>query len=971
MKNQDIPLDVSKWNMPTLEKPLGLLKGILKVLYGISTAAIPLPTGSIFHTTTGASEILESFGVKKNTGQIGWELISRSLIDAFFKLTSESFNDLGLEEGFLDSKLNELDKLDEQLNDILKNEKYYIYRDFFKTPEKHPIINASRKVLDEYLKMLRYGYYQRENILNRLKIYFAFSLVQEWRQSPSTYKELVETLNTPFNDAEDKAYQWLCYRQYLIKEVHSPVFQETFSLHDIYIPLRAYYETAEVIQEGELKDGVTLKTEVVKIDDYLLGWVNNGRKNDNLKIVSGGPGYGKSSMLKMLAAKLAQAGKNVLFIPLHRFELKNDLEEAVKKFLNYDKYITTFNPIEDGDVIIIFDGLDELDMQGGLLADIAQNFIGEVKSKADNYNHSQSRLKVIISGRDVIIQQNESSFRKEAQCLKLLPYLIEPNFFRFRGVTTNLVDLDQRDLWWIKYGKLKGKEYKGLPEELRKDDLDEITAQPLLNYLVTLSYERGVINFTKDINLNKVYKDLLDAVYERSYASGGRIKNISKLPKEHFTRMLEEIAVSAWHGNGRKTSIGEIRSHFDSNSLTKLMEQFAQDAEKGVISLLAAFYFRQADTQADGSQTFEFTHKSFGEYLLAKRIVEQVKSISSKMNQNKVNFDEGFDVNFAMRKWIKMFGPMSLDMDTVKFIRNEINVLDVESLKEVQTNICELINYELKSGLPIERGDLNITSYKEENKYAINAERGLFVMHSLIANMTNICSDIEWGSEIGFGNLLRRVAEQRVGSYVFIYRFFNHINAKSQNLVLQDLYQINLYYSNLEGADLTLVNLNMANLINSNLKKAILINASLTFAVLQNANLSNARLDRAFLNSVNFNDANLSKASFLAADLRNSIMKGANLTKAILDGALLTGANMEEAILTETNLVDVNSLSKYLKSHSVQRPHISKINFTGANLTKANFTGANFRGMDFTKANIEKCKGIPEEILKSLKEKKK
>jgi hypothetical protein len=79
---------------------------------------------------------------------------------------------------------------------------------------------------------------------------------------------------------------------------------------------------------------------------------------------------------------------------------------------------------------------------------------------------------------------------------------------------------DLRQLRWKQYGALIGRDFGALPKELRRDDLDEITAQPLLNYLIALSYQRdqrGRLDFKKGINLNQIYADLVAAVHERGY----------------------------------------------------------------------------------------------------------------------------------------------------------------------------------------------------------------------------------------------------------------------------------------------------------------------------------------------------------------------------------------------------------------------------------------------------------------------
>ncbi len=80
-----------------------------------------------------------------------------------------------------------------------------------------------------------------------------------------------------------------------------------------------------------------------------------------------------------------------------------------------------------------------------------------------------------------------------------------------------LLERDQRKDWWVGYGQASGEGYTGLPKELARDDLHDVTAQPLLNYLVALSYRRKRIDFGKLANLNELYADLLTTVYERAY----------------------------------------------------------------------------------------------------------------------------------------------------------------------------------------------------------------------------------------------------------------------------------------------------------------------------------------------------------------------------------------------------------------------------------------------------------------------
>jgi uncharacterized protein YjbI with pentapeptide repeats/DNA polymerase III delta prime subunit len=901
MKDRGIKLEPINWAKPKL-KPLGILRGVTKIITGL---VVP---GNASTAIDGAIDVSESIGFEQSAGRIGWLLISKSLTNALCSLIVEPVNGLTCKNEDIVT-----DDLDKKLDILFEDADYFICPDFFTNPAKLPLINASIPIIRDYLSLFPFEEYQISNILNRFKSYFVFSLVEEWRKNHSIYQILTDKTSTPFSNAESKEYQWYCYNEYLKKIVKEPVFQESFSLEDIYIPLRGYYDIKE--ESGEtLVDGTRnreYKKRIVRIDDYILNWINDGNKTNALKLISGGPGYGKSSLLKMLAAKLAEENKRVLFIPLHRFELKNELEIAIQNFLHFDKYIN-YNPLEEDNLIIIFDGLDELSMQGEILADSAQKFLREVQHKVDNYNYQTCKLKVIISGRDVIIQQNESDFRKKENIIRLLPYHLNSGFQDFLIGDDELKKEDQRDIWWKKYGLLKGKTYEKLPAALIKEDLDEITAQPLLNYLVALSFERGRIDFSFDTNLNVIYNDLIEAVYARSYSTGGCLRALSSLNETNFRRLLEEISLSAWHGNGRTTTIKEIQKHFTNNGLGVLLKQFVADAEKGVISLLAAFYFRQAGQLENGSQTFEFTHKSFGEYLMGKRIVSQVQLIHRNILLNESSVDEGYDIKQGLKKWIELFGPKSLDLDIIKFIRNEINSLELDLLNGLQKTIIKFINYELKNGMPIERLEY-ISTYKEENQFSTNSERALFIILSIISQKTDIQSKIEWSSRIDFGNLLNRIEEQREGPASFMLQFLNHLDLDYQRFPIKDLYRANLFKSSLKGCSLEYICFMFANLSGANLSESSLSGANLSGADLTFSNLSNAGLE----------DTNINSADIGSADLRNSHPH--HETSINID-FILNAHNFKYAIVTQQQF---NSLkASFLKKKNKGKIKLEDLFFT-------------------------------------------
>jgi hypothetical protein len=68
--------------------------------------------------------------------------------------------------------------------------------------------------------------------------------------------------------------------------------------------------------------------------------------------------------------------------------------------------------------------------------------------------------------------------------------------------------------------------------------------------------------------------------------------------------------------------------------------------------LLTAFYFRQSGHDHSGDKTFEFTHKSFGEYLTARRIVQEVQYIHRKLEDRYNDPYEDWDERRALHRWV-------------------------------------------------------------------------------------------------------------------------------------------------------------------------------------------------------------------------------------------------------------------------------------------------------------------------------
>jgi uncharacterized protein YjbI with pentapeptide repeats len=342
---------------------------------------------------------------------------------------------------------------------------------------------------------------------------------------------------------------------------------------------------------------------------------------------------------------------------------------------------------------------------------------------------------------------------------------------------------------------------------------------------------------------------------------------------------------------GRTTTVKAIESHCIHSGLKNLLDRFQENfqdnfqdnPQANVTRLLTAFYFRRSGSDNDGDKTFEFTHKSFGEYLTAKRIIREVQTIHKKLIARKSDPDDGCDEREALQRWVMLCGLTTMDEYLFNFIVDEVqlqNQICATEVYEWQKTFCSLIGFMLRHGLPLERLTPR-PSYHKEFRQSINAEDSLLAMLGAFQQITQKVSNIDFPTPDAFGILLTRL--QELGDLTINPMSFYCLSKLNLSGCL-------LIARNLSEADLRRADLFGANLSGADFREANLFGANLSGANLRGANLSEADLSRANLRGADFHGADLSEANLIEADLSKADLGGANLRGADFRGADLYGA---------------------------------------------------------------------------------
>lgn len=831
---------ISVWNRPLKADVKGIFGGLSKAtLYGV--------TGQFSETGASLLEAAQALGIQgKEPAELAWLLIRRSLLAAMSDLVREAPVPQETDQ-------EKAERLADDLDRALEVQEMEIDRSFFEKPSALPFLGHLKAPFTRWLQAVGQDQAAAESIAGRLPSYFVHALHAEWRRDSALYEPIREEIDTPFTRAAEREQAWSRYAARLARQVDEPMFGEAFSLRQVYVPLRAFW--VEEPPQGRSRDRMEIKQEepprrvAVDLEAAMDEWLEKGAQDDGYRVISGGPGSGKSSFAKIYAAKVAAAGKlRVLFVPLHQFNISGSVASSLGEFVRFGEILLE-NPLDpehaEDRLLIVFDGLDELALQGRFASDAARDFLREVQREIERRNLGRRRFLVLFTGREPVIQASESELRNREKILHTLPYLAEFNKAdkTWKG-ETKLLEIDQRHAWWQLYGKASGRSFAGLPQELGRQDLTDITSQPLLNYLVALSYNLGQLDFSKEVNLNAIYEDLLVGVHRRDYDPGRSHRALQGLDEKQFSRVLEEIALAAWHGNGRTTTVEEIQKHCAAAGLSPLLERFAEGAQTGVTRVLTAFYFRQYGKDVLGQKTFEFTHKSFREYLTAIRIIRAVKRMEEELRRREELF-AGWDEKEALKHWVEVCGPTPMDRELSRYVLNEIGRVALAEVARWQEMLCRLISVMLRTGMPMERIAPR-PSYQEEDRQARNAEEALLATLNACARITRNMSRINWtktespqDKNTSAGAWIARLRGQRMSSEVgaVTVEALSYLDLSNCCLDVCDLFAASLVGSDLSGA-------NVAN--------ADLFHADLSGANLEGANLKGANLDGAYLEGALF-----------------------------------------------------------------------------------------------------------------------
>ncbi|MEP0855418.1 pentapeptide repeat-containing protein [Trichocoleus sp. DQ-U1] len=760
----------------------------------------------------------------------------------------------------------------------------------------------------------------------------------------SSVKQRAELYLAGWRQESDKYYSINTYLdEQIATKPLEPVFYETFTFKDIYVPLK--------VQPVNPKKGeIDKDAEPIEIEIWAKEILADAQKQDKVMFIQGGPGRGKSVFCRMFADWVRQHLHPVWTPILIRLRDIRTFEKSFEKTLqaavgcdfatNDDGWLTDRNTR----FLFLLDGFDELVMERGTSQEL-KDFLWQVEDfQGSCQRNSEKGHRVLITGRPLALQGIQGRMPPNMERVELLP-----------------MDDELQQQWFSKWETQVGGDknfafQQFLQDKRCPDRVRELAKEPLLLYLLAAMHRDGKLTVEMFEGASGVGAKIL--IYEQSLEWVLTEQRPEWLNREltgqetaGLRRILAEAGLCVVQSGGECAAVKTIESRLkgDDSAIELIQQARETHGEDALKNALAAFYLQAAAGDKGGS--VEFAHKSFGEFLCAERLKESIEDWTQpgrKRQEFYISTDqmdrEIYDLfgygglTPEIVEYLMALLAASTEFQPVKLFNRLENFYlrwcDGEFIDAPPENLPQKKMRQMKEQTPEVKwiglrqvdiyAGLNVTILLLElHRYAqlkddLKDQIAFFPCGKQDTDSFNeyrLLRSIAYSECIGIRGFLETVGQFLFGADL------SGADLSGADLNEVDLRDANLSGANLRGADLNEVDLRDANLSGANLGCTDIIGANLSGANLRGADLSGAHLDEADLSGADLNEADLNGAHLCYANLRGANLisvdlSAGNLSSADLSSADLSSADLSSADLSDADLSDANleniSWDKYI-----------------------------------------------------------
>lgn len=732
------------------------------------------------------------------------------------------------------------------------------------------------------------------------------------------------------------------------------VFNESFSLRNIYVPLKAQILTSD----GE----PDFDQPPVDLEAWTKTQLNTAA--DRVLLVQGGFGRGKTTFCRMFADWVRQQEYprwTPILIPLQEVRtIAKDFEAFLQQAV--PPHLTQADPnwLTQGDTRFLFllDGFSELHLDDN---SSLEHFFQQVgKFQESCASHPDMKHQVLITGRSLMIKNLE----------RLLP----PNLARVEILP---LDADLQDRWLAQWERLTGADASGLKAILHSVDLPEqnstLTREPLMLYFLAAMHRDGELrlDMLEEPNAARAKFLLYQQIFYwalTKHRPGLLQRQLTPTEIESLRRLLAEVGLWAVQTRSEAVPLASIATRLQHDQeVQRLLDELQPKLQAhSLTNPLVTLYSRAEQNY------IRFTHNSFGKLFCSRRLHEALEDWATTLTRRQK--PEPLVPTETMHWQIfDLLGYGGLTPEMTEYLMVLLNANPdlnatylFKRLEDFYLRWCngEFIDAPPESLPQKESRLLQQQAQTSLGQRQADVHAGLNVMILLLELHGYARSHDKSQDEIAFYPCGRQGTPEFAPERLLRIIGYSHCVSPSAFRAIvgpflsgANLGGVVLTGIDLSGVDFSGADLRSADLSRTNLRGANLSRANLVGASLDGANLSSADLRGANLIGANLRGADLSNASLSGADLSSASLVGASLSRADLrdadlSGAYLRGASLQSADLNRAYLIGASLSGACLSAADLGQVDLSDANLHGADLSDVNLRNADLSGADLIGAYL-------------------
>ncbi len=468
---------------------------------------------------------------------------------------------------------------------------------------------------------------------------------------------------------KEQLEKYLSIEEYLEQEIRPKpdeyIFDEEdekqITFRDLYVPLK--------VKLLDIKGDAIPDKELVDIEEWVKTMLDDPDKKQKVLFIQGEAGRGKSVFCRMFADKVRQA-LHPTFTPItirlrHLRALENNLTDTLENYLDAVDFVKSDSGwLTDKNTRFLFllDGFDELLLEGRFSGGL-QEFLEQVEMFGRGSHH-----RFLVTGRPLALQGID---RLLSQTKSLERVALEP--------MDNSIRQTWLDKWAAKVGTQEAIDFQQFLQACPDEIKNNLAREPLLLYLLARMHREQHLNVqtlaeAEGIKAKiRIYDESVKWVLDKQRQDENL--RLAGLESEDLRRFMTEAALCVVQSGNESAKVAMLEARLkDSNDpvaklIQKAREQpsLAKESEKKVLNnLLTAFYIKPASGDKGGS--VEFTHKSFGEFLFAERLVESFLDWTRKVKRRQREEDD-VSTEVMDKQIYDLLGYGNLTLEIVSYLR--------------------------------------------------------------------------------------------------------------------------------------------------------------------------------------------------------------------------------------------------------------------------------------------------------------